>query len=135
MEEQKVTYNDSTDQRPEGERILNAPLVHIDVKEKVKAIKKESTWKDSDRNSMTIYKNESMRLVLIALHKDAVLQRHTANGNISVQVLDGKIEFSTDEQSMILEEMDMIALHRGIPHEVKAIKESVFLLTMHPEKD
>ncbi len=71
-----------------------------------------------------------MRIVLLALHKGAELKKHTAPGSISVQVLEGEIKFSTEEQSLQLIEGNMIALHSGLPHSVVAVKESVFLLTL-----
>ena len=125
-----VKYNDQTKLRPEGERILDAPLVHLDLKEFSKTIKHEKAWKEKDRNAMTVYKTDGMRMVLIALHKGAVLERHTAKGNISVQVMEGEINFSTDNQTVLLKEGQAIALHKEIPHEVTAVKESVFLLTL-----
>lgn len=131
---EQVKFNNPTDLRPEGERILNAPLVHMDLKEFAKMIKSEKAWKEKDRNAMTVYKTDGMRMVLIALHKNAVLERHTANGVISVQVLEGEINFSTDDQTVNLKEGQAIALHKMIPHEVTAIKEAVFLLTLNTFK-
>ena len=132
--DESVKYNDQTDLRPEGERIINAPLVHMDFKEFSKTIKSEKTWKEKDRNAITVYKTDGMRMVLIALHKGAILEKHTANGNISVQVLEGEINFSTEDQTVTLKEGQAIALHKNIPHEVTAIKESVFLLTLNTFK-
>lgn len=126
----EIKKNESTNLRPDGERVLNAPLVNIDLNVFLKTIKSESAWKEKDRNAMTVYKNESMRILLIALHKDAVLARHTADGVISVQVLDGKIKFTTDHDEAILEQGQMITLQRGLAHSVAALKEAVFLLTM-----
>ena len=40
-----VKYNDQTDLRPEGERILDAPLVHMDLNEFSKTIKSEKPGK------------------------------------------------------------------------------------------
>lgn len=127
---ENVKYNDPTELRPKGERILNAPLVHMDLKEFTKTIKSEKAWKEKDRNAMTVYKTDGMRIVLIALHKGAVLERHTANGIINVQVMDGEIDFSTDDQTVRLIEGQVVALHKMIPHVVTAVKESVFLLTL-----
>lgn len=129
--EEQVKFNNPTELRPEGERILDAPLVHMDLKEFTKTIKSEKAWKEKDRNAMTVYKTDGMRMVLIAFHKGAVLERHTANGVISVQVLEGEINFSTDIQTVNLKEGQIIALHRMIPHEVSAVKESVILLTLN----
>ncbi|CAN5479426.1 hypothetical protein BH10BAC5_BH10BAC5_26040 [soil metagenome] len=126
----EMKYNESTGLRPEGTRLMDAPLISMDIPEFIKQLKSETTWENSDRNAMTIYKTNGMRIVLIALHEDAMLKEHTADGIISVQVLEGEIIFSADDQSVVLRKEQMIALHKGLPHSVKAIKESVFLLTL-----
>jgi quercetin dioxygenase-like cupin family protein len=76
-----------------------------------------------------------MRIVLIALHEDAIIAKHTANGVISVQVLEGEIVFNTDHQSVVLKKGEMIALHKSEPHSVAAAKESVFILTLAISQD
>ena len=126
----ETKYNESTEQRPEGGRIMDAPLVSIDVPGFIREIKNEDAWKKNDRNAITIYKTDGMRMVLIALHADAVMAKHTANGVISVQVLEGEIIFSAANQSVVLKKGQMVALHKGEPHSVAATKESVFLLTI-----
>lgn len=123
-------YNEPTEQRPEGARVMDATLVSIDVPDFIQKIKRESAWEKSDRNAITVFKTSDMRIVLIALHEGAVIARHTANGVISVQALEGEINFSTDDQSVVLKQGQMIALRKGEPHSVAAIKESVFLLTL-----
>lgn len=122
--------NHATPQRPDGDRILNAPLVEMDIAEVIKQIKSETTWADSDRNSVTLFKSETMRIVLIGLHENAELKPHKANGVISVQVIEGKIEFSAEEQITHLEKSQMIALQENVIHSVKALTESFFLLTL-----
>ena len=126
----ETKYNESTEQRPEGGRIMDAPLVSIDVPGFIREIKNEDAWKKNDRNAITIYKTDGMRMVLIALHEDAVMAKHTANGVISVQVWEGEIIFSAANQSVVLKKGQMVALHKGEPHSVAATKESVFLLTI-----
>ena len=122
-------HNEATPQRPDGTRVLDAPLVDINLNDFIKIIKEEPTWKDSDRNSMTVYKTDGLSVVLIALHRGAELKRHTAAGIITVQVLDGRIRFDTDEGSSEMGKGEMLALHERIPHAVFAMEESVFLLT------
>jgi len=122
--------NDATPQRPEGERTLNAPLVEMNLFEFMEQIKNEPTWKDSDRNSITIFKSDAMRIVLIGLRQNAELKPHKANGTISVQVLEGKIKFATEYQSTQIEKGQMIALHPNLTHSVEALTESFFLLTL-----
>jgi quercetin dioxygenase-like cupin family protein len=131
----EIKSNDSTDLRPEGERLMDAPMVSIDIPEFIRQLKTETTWQTSDRNAITVFKTNGLRIVLIALHENAVLKKHTADGIISVQVLEGEINFSTDNQSKLLKQNGMIALHAGLSHSVKAIKESVFLLTLTTSLD
>ncbi len=122
--------NGATIQRPEGERIMDAPLVTIDLRSFKEQIRNEKTWKDSDRNAITVFKTNGMRIVLIALHKGAEMIKHTAKGIISLQVLKGKMMFNTDEQSIKLSKGQVVVLHEGIPHSLKAKKETIFLLTL-----
>lgn len=123
-------FNEATSQRPDGDRVIDAALVNIDLPEFMKQIKSEPPWRDSDRNAITVFKTSGMRIVLIALHQGAEIATHTANGIISVQVVEGKIQFDANGQSIELNSGQMLALHERIPHRVMALKETVFLLTL-----
>lgn len=126
--------NDATPLRPEGDRILNAPLVEMDLNKFIEQLKSEVTWKDSDRNTITVFKSDKLRIVLIGLKPGAELKKHTAPGFISVQVIKGQIEFTADpdgvQQKADLQVGQMIALQSQIPHQVLAIEETFFLLTL-----
>ncbi len=126
--------NRATFLRPEGERVIDAPLVPIDLAEFTKIIRTEKAWTESDRNAITVFKTDDLRLVLIALHKGVEMPRHTAAGVISVQVLEGHIAFETDTEAVELTPGQMLALHAGEAHRVEALEESVFLLTMGEKK-
>jgi quercetin dioxygenase-like cupin family protein len=125
-------FNESTPQRPEGDRMLDSTLVHIDLPMFMRQVKEESAWKDGKRNAITVFKTDKVRIVLIALREGAEMARHIADGIISVQVLDGKLQFNTDLQSVQLDNGQMLALHERIPHSVLALEETVFLLTLIP---
>ncbi len=123
-------FNYATKQRPQGERIVDAALVTIDLRSFTKQIREEKAWKDSDRNAITVFKTDGLRIVLMAMHKNAEMIKHTADAMISVQVLEGNILFTTDEQIVELSSGQMLALHKGIPHSVIAKEETIFLLTL-----
>jgi quercetin dioxygenase-like cupin family protein len=123
-------YNESTPLRPEGDRVVDAPMVNIDLPLFTKQIKQESTWKNSDRNAITIFKSKGMRIVLIALHAGAVMNAHKGISIISVQVLEGRMAFATTLQTTELHKGQMLALHEGIPHSLTAIEETTVLLTL-----
>lgn len=122
--------NEATPQRPEGDRILDASLVTMDLNKLIEQVRTETTWKDSDRNSITIFKSNNMRIVLLGLHEGAELKTHTANGILSVQVLEGHLQFTANGQTVDRQKGEMLALQKQVAHSVLAIKETFFLLTL-----
>jgi quercetin dioxygenase-like cupin family protein len=122
--------NESTPLRPEGDRDLNAPMVTMDLISLQAQIKNEEAYRNGDRNAITIFKSDGMRIVLIALHEGAEMKTHKAPGMISVQVLEGNIIFKTEHETTDRTAGQMLVLHTGIPHSVVAKTASVFLLTL-----
>lgn len=133
MNEIKTT--DSTPQRPEGERVLDASITEIDINLFIEKIKAESTWKDSDRNSMTIHKSDHLVIVLIGLHAGAEMKPHKAGGILSLQVLDGKIDFIVEQKKTAMKKGNMLVLHENIFHNVIAGEESFLLLSITKVKE
>ncbi len=125
-----IKSNEATPLRPEGDRVLNAELVEMNLYQFIDQIKSEKTWQVSDRNSVTIFKSSTMRIVLMGLHQNAELKTHKANGVISVQVIEGKIDFTVDSKISRMEKGQMIALHENIMHSVTALNDSFLLLTL-----
>ena len=105
-------------------------LTELNLSEFIAQIKSGKSWISSDRGSATIFKSDTMRMVIMGLHANAELKAHKANGMICVQVLEGKMEFSTDRQSVSMGKGQMIALDENVMHSVKAVEESFFLLTL-----
>ena len=75
-----------------------------------------------------------MRIVLMGLHPKAELTPHKANGVISVQVIEGKINFVTEEKTCSLDKGQMIALKENVTHSVVAVEEAFVLLTLSMNK-
>ena len=121
---------EATSQRPEENHIIDASLVKIDILAIVKQIKNEKPWNESDRNAITAFKTNGLSIVLIALHQNAVMTQHKVDGLMSIQVIEGEIKFSTDDESINLKTGQMLALHSGILHSILAVEETVFLLTV-----
>lgn len=124
----------ATKSRPEGTRALNQEMLTFDTDALISQIKSEDAWSRSDRNSLTIFKNDSLCMVIVGLHPEAAMKKHSATGAITVQVLQGAIIFETLNQKSELTRGKMIALPAGIPHQVYAVEESFFLLTLALQK-
>lgn len=130
----EIKYNDSTFNRPWGERPIDAPMVPIDIAAYIQQLNMEEAWQKNDHNAITVFKSDTYRLVLVGMHKEAQIETHLAEGIISVQVIEGKIKFSTESESVELGNRQMVVLHERILHSVTALEESFFLLSIVAEK-
>ncbi len=77
-----------------------------------------------------LFKKADFRMVLISMEKGSVLKEHHADGTISVQVLKGSIRFTAQGETHTLQASSLAALGASIKHEVEALEESAFLLTI-----
>jgi quercetin dioxygenase-like cupin family protein len=82
------------------------------------------------RLSETLVKNQDFRIVLTVLKADALLHEHKTTGRISVQVLSGHIQMHVQDKVFDLPAGHLLALDRAVPHDVKALEDSAFLLTI-----
>jgi quercetin dioxygenase-like cupin family protein len=123
-------YNESTNNRPEGERPVDAPVVEINVRDFIKQIKKEKAWDKNDRNAITVFKSDKLRIVLVAMRKKAEMTTERPENIFSLQVLDGKVKLHTDQKTVMLREEEMFVLHANIPYKIEALRKSIFLLTV-----
>ena len=130
-----VKHNESTINRPYGERPIDAPIVPVDLHAYTQQLMEEEAWQKSDRNAITVFKTDQLTVVLVALHKDAEMKPATVDGTgvMNLQVLDGCLTFKTNLQTLEINRGQMINLHEHIPYSATALEETVCLLTMTRE--
>lgn len=117
-------------------RKIEAPMLMFSIDKETNKLKKEPTWSDNDRNSITLQKNSRLRVVLISMHKGADLHEHTVEGPITLYVVSGKINFTAEEDSVELRTNDLVVLEKTIPHNVEALEDTTFILTIiQPNND
>jgi len=112
------------------ERLLDGPLFIFDLPALMEKIKHEQSWEDGQRNAITLMKGNSMRIVLIALRSGAEIDFRQSDNLICLQLLKGKLEFSTETETVALEQGHLITLHENTQHSVIAMSEATFLLTI-----
>ncbi len=123
-------YNEATKNRPEGDRHIDAPVLIADIPGMVKQLKKEKAWDKNDRNAVTVFKSDKMRIILVALHKKAEMTTEHPQNIFSVQVLEGKLKLHSPEDKTEIKQEQLFVLHANIPYKIEALKKSVFLLTV-----
>lgn len=113
--------------RPPGP--VGNPMLAFDLNAEIKRLREENAW-HCGRDSKTLVKNQDFRIVLIVMKADAVLHEHKTSGRISVQVLSGHIQMHVQDKVFDLPAGHLLALDRAVPHDVKALEDSAFLLSL-----
>jgi quercetin dioxygenase-like cupin family protein len=123
--------NEATHNRPQGDRVLDAPYVMAYLDERIDQLKREDAWKKGDRNGITLVKNEKMTIVLTCLRKDAKIRDSQLDGILTIEVLEGKITLTTEADRLEIKERGLITLRANISHSILALKKTTLLLTSH----
>lgn len=93
-------------------------------------LKQGEQWKTTHRGAVTLAKNPHVRIVLVVLSKGVRIHEHHAEGPITVSVVEGSILFCATEEEHRLSSGGLLTLAGGIPHEVEAVEESAFVITV-----
>jgi len=109
---------------------LAEPLMNFNLSNEIARLHQEEAWLRTGHNSKTLVKQPDFRIVLIALKKGGHLEEHKADARISIQTISGHIRLRILEQSVDLPAGQLLALDRGLRHDVEAIEKSSFLLTI-----
>jgi len=125
----QVKINQSTHNRPEGERILDAPAVLVEIPQYITQIKQEEAWHKSDRNAITVFKTGSITLVINALHSGAEMANIEVDGVFIIQVLEGEITIKAEEGEKRLSANQMLVLHPCFRTHILAETDTVLMLT------
>lgn len=101
-------------------------MVQLDIADELNKLRTRET----DVSSTTLLKTDTQRIVLIALRAGAKLHRHHADGELSLQMLEGKVEFNAENAQCQLAQGMLIALGARVLHEVTAQTDAALLLTI-----
>jgi quercetin dioxygenase-like cupin family protein len=102
----------------------------------IEKLKAAPAWQQpTGRSSELIVKYSDFRIILMVMKAGTSMGRHSAQGRIAVNVIEGKIRFRLGESKSIdMSAGELLTLDRGVEHDVEALEESAFLLTVVPSQ-
>lgn len=106
-----------------------SPVLVFDVNEYIERLMRERNWQ-AGRDSQTLVKYADFRIVLTVLRAGSRLHEHQTAGPISVHTVKGHILMHADGRTVDLPAGRVPALDRAVPHDVEAVEDSAFLLTI-----
>lgn len=80
--------------------------------------------------TLALMKTKDMEVIRMVIPKEKDITEHSVNGQISVQCLEGKTEFGVEGEKHVLTSGDWLYLSRNQPHSLRAIRDSILLVTI-----
>jgi|SRR5579884_1505389 len=109
---------------------LAAPMLHFDLRSEAEQLRRQPSYERGDPTGKTLVKEPDLRIVLFALKAGARLDQHQASGPISIQAIGGTIRLRAGNETVELASGNLLMLEPRVPHDVDALGDAVFLLTL-----
>ncbi len=128
----EAKFNDETQSRPHGIRFTDGDILKIDLPAYIQQIKAEESWKNRDRNAITVFKSDHTTITLVYLQNGAAIVPGSFDGTglMTLQVIEGNITFVNGENELELTAGQMVTVHEHIPFNAVANEDSVGLMMM-----
>jgi len=120
---------------PHNENFLGqGGSITVDLRAEIARLKGETAWADNDRHGSSLVKGDGINVALMVLKKGAKMQEHHTRAPITVQVIEGRINFVANGKTQLATAGMLVALDRAIEHSVEAVEESAIVLTVGGEQ-
>jgi quercetin dioxygenase-like cupin family protein len=103
--------------------------MEVDLTRELEQLHREPGW-SSGQNAKTLVKYDDLRIVLMALKAGARIPGHQTEGRISIHAVTGHLKVRAQDRTFDLPAGRLLALDQGVPHDVEALEDSAFLLTI-----
>lgn len=109
---------------------LTAPLLTFNLETETERLRQKEHWLRDGRISETLVKYSDFRIVLILMRAGTLMEEHKADARISIQALSGRLLVQLPEKLVELSTGHLLVLEKCLPHDVKAVEDSAFLLSI-----
>ena len=80
--------------------------------------------------AVTLVKTDQLQVFRYVLLKGKEFSEHKVHGGITVQCLEGVVEFTSHERKQMLRAGEFVYLAGGVPHALKGIEDASVLVTI-----
>lgn len=123
-----VLQQETKHRRPHPQPMA-APFLEFDLDRELEQLHREPEWA-SGQNAKTLAKYDDFRVVLTALKPHRKIPGHQTDGRLTIQTVRGHVLMHAEGRTFDLTVGRVVALDRGIVHEIEAVDESAVLQTI-----
>jgi quercetin dioxygenase-like cupin family protein len=103
--------------------------MHFDLEDRLRRVRSEPEWRAGDRNSITLAKGSSFRVLLTSLRAGASIGEDDSDGPFSVHSLEGSVLVRRAGEEVRLGPGQIATLESGAPWSVIAEVDAAVLVT------
>jgi quercetin dioxygenase-like cupin family protein len=127
MEEETVEISPSP---PMDKRVLNSSLLASNLPILIEKMKLSNVWLKGELDSMILLESPDKQVLLTTMHEGTEINFSRSNESVTFQVIEGKIKFSSREESADLNKGQLLTLHGKRKYSLTCMEDTVFLLTI-----
>jgi quercetin dioxygenase-like cupin family protein len=111
-------------------RPLAGPLLTFVLDDQLAHIRREEAYEQRGRAGRTLAKSGRFRLLLVALAEGHQIGTHQADSPLTIQVLEGEIQFRAEGNVHRLRRGELLFFGPGDAHDIRANEASALLITI-----
>jgi quercetin dioxygenase-like cupin family protein len=104
--------------------------VVFNLDQKIEELRSLEPYEHEGRTARTLIHTDDLRVVLVVMKAGDRMKEHHANATATVQALSGELVLTLPEREVTLPAGRLLALGKGLRHDVQANGDSAFLLTL-----
>ena len=101
----------------------------VDIMNEIELLHRQQSWQ-TGISLKKLVRYSDFRISLTAMKANTRIEMHQNLGRISVQTVDGHIRMHAADKTFDLPKGRVLVLDRAVPHNVEALVDSAFLLTV-----
>jgi quercetin dioxygenase-like cupin family protein len=110
---------------------LASTLLHFNLPGEMLQLRSQDSWqRGTGRSSKTLAKYPDFHVVLVLMKANTRMNEHHVDARISIHALEGRIRIRMSNEVVDVSAGELVALDYAIPHDIEALEESAFLLTI-----
>ncbi len=93
-------------------------------------LRREEAYRRDGHTARTLMRAPDLRVVLIAIKGGSRIAEHHANESASIHAISGRLSLHLPGRTVELPTGQLLLLERSIKHDVEAVTDSAFVLTL-----
>ena len=109
---------------------VTGTALSFDLAAEAEKLRREPTWNAHGHNAKTLVKHPDFRVVLIALRAGARISEHKTDHCVTIHALEGTLRLQLRGETLELGSGSLLALEQTVLHDIEAVTDSLFVLSL-----